>query len=242
MEPGGKTALQVVVIGNSRTAVTSFDGAAGEVVGARPTAAVLAGDLAGLGLAPGREAVIVSVVPAASAMLATACPEAVVLVHDDAPIEIRYDPPTGLGTDRLANALAARALFGAPVLAVDCGTATTFTLVDADGCLAGGAIALGLGSARDALAARTAQLPEVPLEVPPTALGGDTRTAMQVGLVLGHAGMIAHLAERMAPGVPIVMTGGWSGLLADLVPGAVRHGNLTAWGGRVYWESRKPGS
>lgn len=239
---GSKTDLQVVVIGNSRTVVTAFDGAAGEVVAALPTAAVLAGDTGGLGLESGQAAVIVSVVPAATGVLTGALPDAVVLRHQDAPIAIRYEPVSGLGTDRLANALAARELYGAPVFAVDCGTATTLTLVDETGGLAGGAITLGLGSARDALAARTAQLPEVPLAVPASPIGSDTRSGMQIGLVLGHAGMIGHLAERMAPGVPIVMTGGWSALLADLVPGAVRHGNLTAWGGRVYWESRKAGS
>lgn len=230
------------MVGNSRTAVTAFEDETGDLIGTVPTAAVLSGDVSALGLRPDLKTLVVSVVPEATAILACKHPDVQVLRAEDAPIAIRYEPPSGLGTDRLANALAARALFGAPVLAVDCGTATTLTLVNAQGELAGGAIALGLGSSRDALAARTAQLPEVPLAIPPTAIGLDTRTAMQVGLVLGHAGMIAHLAERMAPGVPIVMTGGWSSLLVDLVPGAIRHGNLTAWGGKVYWESRRSGS
>ena len=237
--PDGKTTLQVVVIGNSRTAVTLFGCDAAKDVAAAPTADILAGETAALELGARVPTVIVSVVPAANAVLSAAVPEAVFLRHDDAPIEILCSPRTGLGTDRLANALAARDICGAPVLAVDCGTATTLTLVDAAGRLAGGAITLGLGSSRDALAARTAQLFEATLQVPTAAIGTDTLSSMQVGLVLGPAGMIAHLAERMAPGVPIVMTGGWSRLLADLVPGALRHGNLTAWGGRVYWESLK---
>jgi type III pantothenate kinase len=123
------------------------------------------------------------------------------------------------------------------VLAIDCGTATTLTLVDARGRLAGGAIAPGLTPCVDAVRHHTPRLPGFPVEWPASAIGRSTVESLQVGVVRGHVAMIRALAAEMAPGVPIVMTGGWSAMLADRVPGAVRHGNLTAWGGKVYWES-----
>ncbi len=230
-----KPGVQVVVAGNSHTTRTVFRGGE-EAVTRLSTADLVDGRLGALDLQPELDTVIVSVVPAADPVLQVACPRAGFLLHEDALIAIEYDPPESLGADRLANALAARELYGAPVLVVDCGTATTLTLVDAAGCLAGGAIGPGLTPCLDAVRTHTPLLPGIPVEWPSRAIGRSTIESLQIGLVRGHAGMIRALAAEMAPGVPLVMTGGWSPLLAQRV-GAVRHGNLTAWGGRVYWES-----
>ena len=65
----------------------------------------------------------------------------------------------------------AAACYGTPAIVVDLGTATTFDVVSADGAFIGGAHRAGPGLGLEALAARTAQLPRVPLVMPPHAIG-----------------------------------------------------------------------
>jgi pantothenate kinase type III len=76
-------------------------------------------------------------------------------------MELRYGTPHTLGMDRVCGALAARELYGAPVLAVDCGTATTVNAVDPGGAFVGGWIVPGIATALHALHTRTSQLPAV---------------------------------------------------------------------------------
>lgn len=240
--PHGKD-LQVVVIGNSRIVATTF------VRGREPSVEALETSeaspqcpvLTRLGLDAKLPTVVISTVPATLNIILSQLPGAHVMRETHSSMPIAYNPPSALGMDRLANALAAKANCGAPVLVVDCGTATTFTLVDASGTLVGGAIMLGLGPSRDGLARHTAQLPTVPIELPVEVVGRGTVAAMQSGLVLGHVGAIESLAARMAGRIPLVLTGGWGPLLHPLLPGALLDRNLTAEGGRIYWEWRKRG-
>jgi type III pantothenate kinase len=113
------------------------------------------------------------------------------------PIPIRVERPAEVGADRLVNALAALRLYGAPSVVVDFGTATTFDVVSADGAYVGGAIAPGLELGLDALAARTAKLPRVPLRAPDRAIGRDTVSAIQSGAVLGYQALVAGLLARI---------------------------------------------
>lgn len=118
----------------------------------------------------------------------------------DAPhgLKIGYRQPSELGTDRLAAALGARSLFPKRnVIVIDCGTATTVTALHRDGTLLGGAILPGLALWPAMLAARTAQLPEVPAAKPRTALGRSTREALQSGFFHGHAGAMRELVGRI---------------------------------------------
>jgi len=139
----------------------------------------------------------------------------------DVGIEVRVDmAPTEVGADILCNAIAARALCGAPVIVVDFGTATTVNAVDGDGAYAGSAIAPGLGTSADALFAKAARLPRVALARPARAIGTTTASALQSGLVLGAAGQVDALVGRMRDELgaraPVVATGA----LADLVASA----------------------
>src|SRR5208282_5262994 len=74
---------------------------------------------------------------------------------------IDYPKPDTIGEDRLANAVAARARFGAPVVVVDFGTAVTFDVVNRAGNYAGGIIAPGLAAMTDYLHEKTALLPRI---------------------------------------------------------------------------------
>ena len=136
-------------------------------------------------------------------------------------LEIDMPNPSQVGADRIANAIAARTSYGAPVIVVDFGTATNIDVVDARGAYRGGTIAPGLMLSADALFSRAAKLSSVPIEVPPAALGYDTETAVQSGLVIGAAvqaeGLVARIkAELGIEDAPVIGTGG----LARTVSGA----------------------
>ncbi|WP_128546698.1 type III pantothenate kinase [Larkinella soli] len=104
--------------------------------------------------------------------------------------------PYAIGTDLVANAMAAFVSYRKNCVVVDFGTAMTFTTVSAEGKILGVAIAPGLKTAVRSLFANTAQLPEVPLILPESALGTSTAHAIQAGVVLGYEGLIRTLIER----------------------------------------------
>jgi type III pantothenate kinase len=144
-------------------------------------------------------------------------------------ILVRYEPPGSLGSDRLVDAVAARTRYGAPVVVVDFGTATTFNVVDEAGDFVGGAIAPGVGVAAAALAAAGARLSRIDLTPPRAAgrlplVGRNTEQSMRAGILYGYAGLVAGMLERIElaldPGRPstVVATGGMAGVVAPLVP------------------------
>jgi len=111
---------------------------------------------------------------------------------------IGYREPRQLGADRLAAALGARALLPRRnVVIVDCGTATTVTVLRADGRLAGGAILPGLALWPEMLAQRTAQLPRIVLGAPTHATGRSTEDGIASGIFFGHVGAIRELVARV---------------------------------------------
>ena len=133
---------------------------------------------------------------------------------------IRYDNPHEVGADRIVNGVAAIADFGAPVLVVDFGTATTIDVIDADGGYLGGAIAPGLETSAEALFRKAARLSNVDLVDPGTAIGRNTRQSVQAGLLLGQAAMVDGLVRRtwaeLGAETPVVATGGLAQRMADL--------------------------
>lgn len=125
---------------------------------------------------------------------------------------IKYETPDTLGADRLANALAVLSRTSQGI-AVDVGTATKLEAV-CDNTYLGGAILPGLKMWSQALSRNTAQLPEVSLGAPKHPIGTSTTSALQSGILHGHAaaidGMIARFAKEMrikkAP--EVFLTGG----------------------------------
>ena len=89
-------------------------------------------------------------------------------------VGIDYPKPDTIGPDRLANAVAARHHFGAPVVVVDFGTAVTFDVVDRAGNYVGGIIAPGLAAMTDYLHEKTALLPRIKIREIKTAIGKST--------------------------------------------------------------------
>ncbi|MDR8394494.1 type III pantothenate kinase [Aliifodinibius sp. S!AR15-10] len=136
----------------------------------------------------------------------------------DTGIAIRGREPKTIGADLLADAVAAYDHFGDSCIVVDFGSATTVMAIEAPGVLLGGAICSGLKITADAIVERTAQLPQIPLELPEKAIGRNTQEAMQSGLVLGHLCMVEGLIERMqkelGQKVSVIATGGLSTTIA----------------------------
>ncbi|MFN2115295.1 MAG: type III pantothenate kinase [Anaerolineae bacterium] len=130
-------------------------------------------------------------------------------VHSGLPI--RTDNPRELGADRIANAVAARERFGAPVIVLDFSTALTLDVVGPDGAYVGAVIAPGLGIAAEALSRRAARIGSTELVAPPSAIGRDTDHGLQSGLVFGYVGLIEGLVRRVREEIgadaPVVATG-----------------------------------
>ena len=98
-----------------------------------------------------------------------------------------YPNPREIGADRVADAVAARAIYGAPVVVVDFGTATNIEVVDREGRFIGGVIAPGVDTSAAALFSRATRLAAIDLVDPHTAIGGSTEQAIQAGIVYGEA-------------------------------------------------------
>jgi len=154
---------------------------------------------------------------------------------------VDYPNPDTIGPDRLANAVAARHHFGAPVVVVDFGTAVTFDVVNRAGHYAGGIIAPGLAAMTDYLHEKTALLPKIRIREVTAVIGKNTEQAMLVGAVHGYRGLVRELIaelkrELRVKRLPVVATGGYARLIASKLPeiSAVEP-NLTLEGLRLTW-------
>lgn len=135
-------------------------------------------------------------------------------------INIKYENPRELGSDRIANAVAAYELYGGPCITIDFGTATSYGVVSEKGEFLGGAICPGLKLAAEALTEHAAKLPRFELSKPESVIGRNSVTGMQAGIVYGYIGQVNYLVERMkkelgAPHAKVIATGGLSVLVAE---------------------------
>lgn len=129
-------------------------------------------------------------------------------------IKLQIDNPSEIGTDLVANSIAAHHQFKKDCIIVDFGTALTFTTITAEGKILGVSIVPGIKTAIKSLFSKTAQLPEVPFELPPSALGKNTVQAIQSGIIYGYTGlvtnMISSLRKEVGDHYIAVATGGLS--------------------------------
>ena len=135
-------------------------------------------------------------------------------------INIKYENPRELGGDRIANAVAAYELYGGPCITIDFGTATSFGVISAKGEFLGGAICPGIKLAAEALTEKAAKLPRFELVKPDCAIGKNTITNMQAGIVFGYVGQVNYLVDRFrqelgAPTARVIATGGLALLLSE---------------------------
>jgi type III pantothenate kinase len=193
---------------------------------------------------------LASVVPPLTGKIIEACRR--YLLHDpfvvDAGVKtgvrVRYEDPRAVGADRIVDAVAVQRMYGGPACVVDFGTGTTFDAISEEGDYLGGAIAPGIGIAAEALFLRTAKLPRVDLQRPPSVIGRNTVHSMQSGLFFGYVslveGMVARFRKELGPTMKVIATGGLAEVVAEetqiidiIAPW------LTLDGLRILWELNK---
>ena len=157
------------------------------------------------------------------------------------PVPTLVDYPRDVGPDRVVKVIAGVELYKAPLIIVDFGTATVFDCVSPRGEFLGGAIAPGIAIATEALAASAARLFRVELTRPKEAIGRNTVTNIQSGIVFGYAGLVDGLVDRLRAemeGTPTVVgTGGMVGLIHPVSRAIqVVNAHLTLEGLRIVYE------
>ena len=127
-------------------------------------------------------------------------------------LKIQLDDPAALGSDRVADAVAASNLYPCPVMTVDMGTATTISVVDANHTFLGGLIVPGVRVALDSLSSRASQLPVISLEPPKKIIAKNTVDCMKSGIIYhtasGIDGIIDRIWEELGTTCTVVATGG----------------------------------
>ncbi len=242
--------IWAVLIGNTRlVAGLMKNGAALQKI-ATPTSSVrsAAGALKwarSLRRRSGSEGVMVaSVVPPVDAIVRKALRASfgrspLFLTYRNAGIGVKVRKPFEVGADRLANALAARELFGAPSIVADYGTGTTFDVVDKRGCYRGGAILPGLGISLRALHEFTAKIPLVRFQKAGRALGRDTLEAVRSGIYHGAIGatreLLTGIRRELGAKAPAIATGGWCHVFSDSKLFRLIEPDLTLKGLELAW-------
>ena len=250
-------ALIAVDVGNSETVVGLFQGGDLDrfwrLTSSRATAdevrLVLRGLLAEDGGLDTRKAgaVVCSVAPSLTVQWMqalerlTGAPPVEVTAENVKQLPVRYFDRSAVGADRIANAIAARRIYGTPAIVVDLGTATTFDCVSKQGAYLGGVIAPGVMTSAEELFRRAARIARVELRRPPRALGRTTEEALQAGVLWGAAGQVDALVRRLAlemKGTPNVI--GTGGLAKTIAPECetinVVDEALTLKGMKLIWE------
>lgn len=159
-------------------------------------------------------------------------------------INLKYENPRELGSDRIANAVAAYEEYGGPCIFIDFGTATTFGALDKNGSFLGGCICPGIKLASEALVRDTAKLPRFELVKPDHVIGKTTVTNLQSGLIYGYIGQVEYLVRQIrkelgAPKAFVVATGGMAVLVADDTSINKLDGLLTLKGLRILYERNR---
>ncbi len=127
-------------------------------------------------------------------------------------LDIRIDNPAQLGPGLVVGAVAGIEEYGSPLVIIDMGTATAFTVVNEKRQVIGGMILPGVGVALDSLTSRTSQLPKISLDPPKKFIGSNTIDCMKSGVLYGNAccidGMIGRIREELSVVPKVVATGG----------------------------------
>jgi|SRR5215203_4569153 len=137
-------------------------------------------------------------------------------------LKINYEPLESIGTDRLVNAFAAVATYGAPCIVCSLGTATTIDVVSADREFLGGVIAPGMDAMAEALHLKAPRLPRIEIAKPADVFGDSTPESIRSGVYYGYVAMVEGLITRLrsASGVSrVIGTGGSSALFSTELAG-----------------------
>ncbi len=113
-------------------------------------------------------------------------------------LKIKYRNPLEVGSDRIANAIAATHQHpNQNIIIIDFGTATTFCALNKNKEYLGGIIHAGMRISMEALELRTSNLPSVEIIVPKRAIGRSTVEGIQSGLYYASVGMVKEITSRV---------------------------------------------
>ncbi len=134
-------------------------------------------------------------------------------------LNIKYDLPSQLGSDRICNSVEAYHRYGGPCVVVDFGTATNFAVISEKGDFLGGLICPGIMVSADALVERAAMLHKVEYIMPEKVIGTNTKEGIQSGLIRGYVGQVDYILQQIEKELgakpTVVATGGMSGMIAN---------------------------
>lgn len=130
-------------------------------------------------------------------------------------LKIAMDDPAKLGADLVVDAVAGINEYGAPLIIIDMGTATTISVIGKDSEYLGGVIMPGVEVSLNSLVGGTSQLPKISLEKPKKIIGTNTIDCMKSGVMYGAAsnidGMVLKIRDELGfENVKAVATGGLS--------------------------------
>lgn len=203
---------------------------------------LLIGDKTGL--------IISSVVPEVSNLIILALKELI----DEEPLIVSYMIKTGLlymitepsrlGSDRIANAVAANEIYKGPAIIVDFGTATSISIIDGRNNFIGGSIFPGLRMMSKSLAEGAALLKEVELVPPPSSIGSNTTGCIKAGIFFGLAGATARIIDEVKRETgytfKIIVTGGFSELIKGYLEyDYILHPHLTLDGLKILYRKNR---
>lgn len=160
-------------------------------------------------------------------------------------INIKYENPSQVGADRIVNAVAGYEKYGAPLIIIDFGTATTFCYINENGEYVGGLIAPGIQISSEALFQKASKLHKVELLKPKSVIGKNTTVAIQSGIYYGYVGLVDNIIEQMKlennePDCKVIATGGLASLIIPESKNAdIIDKNLTLDGLRLIYEKNK---
>jgi type III pantothenate kinase len=186
----------------------------------------MAMDMYGIDRKQINEAIISSVVPSVTNTLKKAvekylgCTPMIVGPGIKTGLSIVIDNPAQLGSDLVVDAVAGISEYPVPLIVIDMGTATTFSLIDAKKRYLGGVIMTGMAVSTEALVSRTSQLPRIAFEAPKSVIGTNTIDCMKSGIMYSTAcaldGMIDRIEEELGEKCTVVATGGLAGTVVPL--------------------------
>lgn len=168
--------------------------------------------------------VVPSVMPSLLRAIETYLGQTPLVIDRDIIPTLQYEGEGRLGADRAVCCDAAIHKYGAPLLVIDLGTATTFDAVSDTGWYLGGCILAGVQVSADALAGKAALLPQIELTRPNTFLGLNTVEQIQIGSVSGYIGGIRYLIQEtmqemgQKKPIKVIATGGLAPLVAPHIP------------------------
>ena len=157
------------------------------------------------------------------------------------PIELDVEEPWAVGSDRIANCIAAHHISEGAGLVIDFGTAINFDLFSASGAFLGGAISPEMEMSLEALYRKAALLPEIELKVPDSVIGKTTSQTLNSGFVFGFVsmvqGMIHRFKESYNEELNVIATGGKGKLICGEIQEIQKYEEYLALEGlRLWWD------